>query len=164
MPGIVILEDWEERCVVTMEVGRPVAEADLTGAGHSERLQTQTATRADCSPQNRTQNRTHNGPQNRAQNRSQSGTQNRTQGTVPPGRPRGRTGPGKEAHGTCTEGNAADVTGHDRVVIKVKDVVEVFEDSKKVEHSERVLTNTVDFGSELGPNLTQSEFETSFSH
>ena len=152
VPGIVILEDWEEQCVVTMEVQRPVVEAALTGAGHSERSQTKTATRTDSGTQNRTQNR--------AQSRTQNGTQNRAQSGVPPGRPRGSAGTGKEARGTCTEGKAADVTGHDRVVIKVKDVVEVFEDSKKVEHSERVLTNTVDFGPELGPNLTQSESET----
>ncbi|KAF0303380.1 hypothetical protein FJT64_024617 [Amphibalanus amphitrite] len=66
-------------------------------------------------------------------------------------------GLGHDPASACYRTEVAEVTGgHDRVIIKVSDVVEVYEDSRKVEHSERVLTNTVDFDSELGPSLTQN--------
>lgn len=64
------------------------------------------------------------------------------------------------SHETC-EANSLKATPKttgdikESVVIRVKETVEVFEDSKKVEHSERLLLNTVDLTQELGPKLTQ---------
>ena len=169
VPGIVILEDWEERCVTT-EVRQPTASAPPGRAAQSEETQHQVTARVQqdvsqnspqnrpqAGAQNRCQNRTQCSPQNRSQNRSRSRTESRPRYGDNAARPGSGAGKREDTSGTGDRTLVVAAAGQDRVVIKVTDVVEVFEDSKKVEHSERVLTNTVDFGPELGPNLTQSE-------
>ncbi|XP_037073262.1 uncharacterized protein LOC119094294 [Pollicipes pollicipes] len=63
-------------------------------------------------------------------------------------------GLGADPASPCYKPEVADVA--DRVVVEVKDVVEVFEDSRMVERTERTLTNTVDLSPVVGPALTQT--------
>ena len=142
VPGVVILEDWEETCV-TAEVRTGTVNATPTSAGHREGTRPRTAPGAS----GRTQP---------PETRTQDVPQGRTMRDATPARSRVESARGK-GRAACGAGSQPGSAGQDRVVIKVRDVVEVFEDSKKVEHSERVLTNTVDFSSELGPSLTQGK-------